>query len=185
MNKFLIIIIATILCVSCTSTVLVNSNSDPGVSFSTYKTYNWDNPLNKAADKSYNPLVNNSLVNNQIKESIREQLDVRSYVLNEKNPDLLINFHTMVENRSEITSYPNNYYFWWRNDIHSVNYKEGTLIIDLIDAESDQLVWQGYATGTLDRKDIALTSDEAVQMIFEKYPYRAGSGQEITAQRDR
>lgn len=176
MKKLILIIIIPLLMSACSKQIVANYSEDPDADFGRYMTYAWDIPLNKAVNESFNPLVNNDLVNKKIKSAIDERMESRGYIYSDENPDLLINFHTMVENRSEVTSaYPNSYYFWWRNDIRTINYKEGTLIIDLIDAETDELIWQGYATGVLDSEDLTLSADDGVRMIFEEFPYRAGS----------
>jgi hypothetical protein len=56
-------------------------------------------------------------------------------------------------------------------------YVEGTLNIDIVDAQRKQLVWEGVAVGrvgdkTQQERQVALRS--AVAEIFAKYPFRAG-----------
>ena len=101
----------------------------------------------------------------------------------EKNPDLLINFHTMAESKSGVSSYPNNYCFWWRNDIETINYKEGTLIIDMPDVKSDQLIWQGYTSNKLNSKVLAAPLKAAVETIFTKFTHRAGQTKPVAVAR--
>lgn len=175
MKRILLIAFPLLFLLACTQEIVTNYSEDPDVNFGQFETFGWDEPLNMAVDESYNPLVNNDIVNKRIKKVIRDEMEGRGYLFEENDPDLLINFHTMVESKSEVTSYPNNYYFWWRNDLRTIDYKEGTLIIDLIGGATDQLIWQGYASGVLEPEDITLSANDGVRMIFEKYPYRAGS----------
>jgi hypothetical protein len=54
--------------------------------------------------------------------------------------------------------------------------KEGTLMVHLVDAESGELIWQGYASGILDNKNRIGEDDkvkEAVSLIFQTYDWRA------------
>jgi hypothetical protein len=56
----------------------------------------------------------------------------------------------------------------------SFRYQEGTLVLDFIDGESKELVWQGRAKGFVDknsnpRKDDKLVN-EAVRKILKKFP---------------
>jgi uncharacterized protein DUF4136 len=54
-----------------------------------------------------------------------------------------------------------------------VSYKQGTLAIDLIDANRNTLVWQGIAQGRLDAKrmqNATSTIDKVVGEIFTKFP---------------
>ena len=176
MKKLLFYTLSVLLLSACSERIVSNYSEDPDVDFAKFETFRWDEPLNKAVNESYNPLVNNDIVNKKIRNVIREQMEARGYEYAESDADLMINFHTMVESKSEVTSaYPNTYYFWWRNDIRTINYKEGTLIIDMISGKTDQLVWQGYASGVLEPEDITLSADDGVRIIFEKFPYRAGS----------
>ena len=164
---------------ACSSAIVSNSNQDTDADFANYRTFGWDEPLNKAAPQSYNPLVNNSLVEKQVKQAIRKEMEGFGYRFDQSSPDLLVNFHTLMESRSEIASaYPQYYYFWWRNDIRTINYKESTLIIDLIDATSDQLVWQGFDIGTLNKSKIGPSLQDAVTRILGRYPHRAANWDE-------
>ncbi len=57
------------------------------------------------------------------------------------------------------------------NDVMVENYTKGTLVIDLIDAETNQLVWRAYAQETLksepkNRKAILNATEKA----FKRYP---------------
>jgi hypothetical protein len=180
MRKLVLVGIALLMAVSCGPIMHSSYNSDPDADFSQYSTFAWDEPLNKAANESYNPLVNNTLVEKQLKSAIESEMTSRGYKLVESNPDLFVNFHTMVESKSEVSSYPNNYYFWWRNDVRTINYEEGTLIVDVIDAKKDQLVWQGFTSNELRTQKLAESLKSAVQKVFSKYPYRAGMGEVIS-----
>jgi hypothetical protein len=66
-------------------------------------------------------------------------------------------------------------------------YTEGTINVDLIDAARKQLVWEGLGQGELN--DPAQLSspahvDKVVQLIFDKYPFVAGSAaQQVPAPR--
>jgi hypothetical protein len=43
------------------------------------------------------------------------------------------------------------YYGWGApSSVDVYQYKEGTLIVDVVDAKTKQLVWRGFATGTVD-----------------------------------
>lgn len=106
------------------------------------------------------------------------EMDGRGYLLNEFNPDLLVNAHMIVEEKTEVQNYSMYpYRFYYPDNIKTTNYKEGTLAIDLIDKENRQLVWQGYYQGsfidakTPEEKSRAIR--DAVSLIFQKYEYRA------------
>lgn len=70
----------------------------------------------------------------------------------------------------------NNYYgynYGYTMGYRSVNipYKEGTVIIDMVDADANKLVWKGYAVGELTDPDTfskELPID--IQEMFEEFP---------------
>ena len=98
-----------------------------------------------------------------------------------ENPDLLVSIFTKTN--ENINIYQNNMMGWgygwgwhpwyWGSGFNTVNRtSEGTLYIDLIDAEGKELVWQGMGTAALaekvDKKQERI--NEIVSEILEKYP---------------
>ncbi len=61
---------------------------------------------------------------------------------------------------------------------HDISKKETTIIIDMIDARTDKLLWQGVAVGVLGKNagEVELKIRESISRIFQEYPYRAGGG---------
>ena len=52
---------------------------------------------------------------------------------------------------------------------YNVPFKDGTLTVNMVDAKTDKLIWQGWATGDITSKNV--TSKEAqadVKSIFKK-----------------
>lgn len=60
-----------------------------------------------------------------------------------------------------------------------IQYTEGVLNIDLVDARRRQLVWEGVGSSVINDLQTA-SSEQGIQnvvaAIFAKYPYRAGFG---------
>ena len=54
----------------------------------------------------------------------------------------------------------------------TVDYKEGTLILDLIEPSKKQLVWRATIVGTLQEstKDNVELGNEAIAKAFQDYP---------------
>jgi hypothetical protein len=154
----------------------VHTDFDKEANFSAYETFGWSEEIDK--EKEDHPLLNNSLVKKRIKSAIKSEMEGRGYVFNAENPDIHVNFHIIVEEKTEVRNMPNyGYRMWWGNDVRSYNYNEGTLIIDLIDNEQNQLVWQGYSSGVLKSNPEAVENKlrESISLIFQEYEYRAQS----------
>lgn len=171
--KYIIGFFVLALLTQCASSLPpVKTDYDKEADFSAYKTFNWSEDIENQKDS--HPILNNSLVRKRIKSAIRSEMEGRGYVMSE-NPDLLINFHMVIEERTGYTTVP-SYSFWWRDNVRPYNYQEGTLIIDLIDKKQNQLVWQGYTTGIAHQNAEKMEERirSAISLIFEAYKHRAG-----------
>lgn len=153
--------------ISCSS-VYVNTDYDKKANFVQYKTFAY---LKSGIDKA----EISDLDKKRILYSLDEVLISKGFSKSE-NPDMLISFFTK---EAERVNYYNNFgWNWGWNPWWGINYSmpitttEGTLIIDVIDAKSKELIWQGkgsgYLTQNVDKKDARIK--EFVSKILEKYP---------------
>ena len=164
----------TALLTSCTTSYLpaVKTDFDNEANFNQYNSFNWSAEID--SQKDGHPLLDNSLVRKRIKNAIKSEMEGRGYAFTE-NPDLLVKFHLVVEEKTGYTTYPSGYSYWRRDNVRPYNYKEGTLVIDLIDRKQNQLVWQGYTAGIVNEKPEKMEEKirQAISLIFQEYNYRA------------
>lgn len=173
---------------SCASGPSVRSDFDAQANFAQYRTFAFADPL--GTDKA----GYSTLVTERLKTATRLQMEQRGYLFDEKSPDLLVNFLTQVSTKSEYVPPPPmpwgpNYYGYrmgfygpwagYQFGPEVIQYTQGVLNIDLIDAKKSQLVWEGVATTVIN--DLEQASSEAfisplVADIFKRYPFLAGSG---------
>src|SRR5690606_28303682 len=103
-----------------------------------------------------------TLLTTRLKSAVRTQLEKNGYTYSENDPDLRANFFVKVADKQDIRSTPQPMgpgFYGYRGygawggypDVETVNYKEGTLSVDLVDAKKNQLVWEGVATGRLSK----------------------------------
>jgi hypothetical protein len=154
------------------STMKVNIDYDQDANFLQYKTYRWI--ANKPALKPPRP-VDHALLEKRIKKTVDDELAAKGYVLAEgAKPDFLITFHIGAQNKVDVTHYGYRYGprgRWWGHQVEVHRYKEGTLLIDIVDPETEQLVWRGSAVDAIRRpQDLDDTLYEAVQKIMAKFP---------------
>src|SRR5688572_20904152 len=172
----------------CATKPNVRSDYDHAADFGQYRTFNFASPL--STDK----LGYSSLVTQQLKSAVTMQLEQRGYRLDTSNPDLIVNFSGKLQEKQEIESTPGPYYGYrsgfygaWPgysmgNEVYTVNYTEGTLNVDMVDARKMQMVWEGVVVGEVKKEHLAkgeATIDAAVAHIFTKYPFQAGTDQPI------
>lgn len=163
----------------------VRSDYDRTANFNGYRTFDFI----PEAGRSPTGGDYSTLIAQRIVTAIEREMAARGYV-RAQNPDLLVNFRVTVKNIQKVSTVPSagppayNYrygaYRGWPAYSYETwvrEYDEGTLLIDLVDASRQQLVWEGAGTGRVTQKkldNIEATVNAAVAAIFEQYPFRAG-----------
>lgn len=179
MKKFIsssLIILVILIVAGCGSSMAVYSDYDREADFSSYHSYTWA-PLNNI-EAERNPLYYNELMDKRIKNAVDLQLKTRNYKLVDDGADLVVHYHIVMEEQMLVSSDPYGYYgpYWRRTNVNVVQHKEGTLIIDLMDGQSKNLLWRGWAASAFDPKQPDKTDAQiklAVVSIFEKFPFKA------------
>lgn len=116
----------------------------------------------------------------EIYEAIRRQMQARGYKLTADNPTLLVNYGIFYDNLRYQGYMQPVIKNWVDTENDSFKYEpvkysleKGTLIVSLIDAKSDQVVWRGYASGFLKDDPIHNPNNyyrAVVRRIFDQYP---------------
>lgn len=165
--------IAILLMAGCSNQITVKSDYDKDVNIALYKTYAW--LPSKEIESKTNPLVYNELTDKRIKQAVETELQNKGIQF-ATNPDLRVHYHIIIDNRSAVrpTIYGYNYSnYWMRNQVDVFQYREGTLIIDLMDSKNNNLIWRGWGISVLNDSDVSLTEDEindAVIKILKEFP---------------
>lgn len=180
LSKILSVVLLTVALTSCNS-IKVATDYDKNKDFNNYKTFAFfKNGIDKAEISD--------LDKRRILRAIEAEL-LNKGMTKSENPDILISLFTKSNQRVDVYNNTWGYGAWgwggwgpgwgmgpgwgWGWDQPSVSTStEGQLYIDLIDAESHELVWQGLGTGFLTQnmeKKEALIK-EFVAKIMEQYP---------------
>lgn len=170
MRAIKLLAVFSLLILTACSSVYVNTDYDKKANFSQYKTFAY---LKSGIDKA----EISDLDKKRILYSLDEVLTAKGFTKSD-NADILISFFTKERERVD---YYNNWGWGWNwgwSPFWGMNYNipttstEGTLIIDVIDGKTKELIWQGkgsgYLTQDVDRKDARIK--EFVSKILEKYP---------------
>ena len=100
------------------------------------------------------------------------------------NPDFYVAFYVGLKDRYDIDSVSYGLPFhrgfrsaWWGwprgYDVWAVPYTESTVIVDVIDAHTNQLVWRGYDSGTLNVSNPDKTLTKAVDKVVSRFYHDA------------
>lgn len=172
-------LLAVIFLAGCTTGPTVRVDRDTTANMTQYRTFGFYD--RQETDKARYSTITTA----RLKEATIRELEKLGYRHDESNPDLLINLSANVSDRVDVnkTAMPVRGVYGFRpagfvalsGTAYSVDvrqYKAGTLIIDLIDAQQKRLVWRGIAEGELNKstkKDPAGTIDRAVTSIFSQF----------------
>jgi hypothetical protein len=174
-----------LLCASCAVTD-VDRNFDA----SRYRTYTWG----VSELRSDNPEYKSDLIDKRIKYAVEQEFGKRGIVKVSADADFTVNYKTFTEKRSQSYSnfsrypmypYPfrfgyfpygfgfGMYPYGW-GTARQYDYTEGTLILDIIDNKTGDLVWRGSVKGDVERSpNLQKQIRKGVQAILKKYPVPA------------
>jgi hypothetical protein len=192
--------LAVLALTACASGPRIHSLHDPAADFGRFTTYNFA-PEAKAGAEQYT-----SLLSQNLRYSIGQELEMRGYRLAEQ-PDLLVNFNVKTREKIDVREtpvvraprfydpYPHHYAYrfgfynpwpYYAYETRVIQYTEGTLNIDLINAAVKQLVWEGAAVGRVreDKENMPGYIREVVASIFERYPFEAGKSAPVLPKED-
>lgn len=164
-QKMLLLSFVAFLFASCATTYSVTSDYEKGVNFSSYKTFQI------LKQKKGFPVGANPINKQRIDRAILKEMNEFGFDTS-KDPDLLVSWFVKVKTIKEMNVY-HDYYGRWRgrNWVEVNEYDEGTLIIDLVDRKSKQVVWHGVTSGRVyeNMPDVENEINEAVKALFEKF----------------
>lgn len=168
----LLFLLCLVMLTSCSS-VRVVSDYDTKVDFTSYKTFAF---YKKGIDKA----SVSDLDKKRIMRAVEAELLAKGYSKS-ANPDILVSIFT--KSREQVNVSDNNIgigwgwgynpWFYGRTNININQYTEGTLFIDFIDKNTNELIWQGIGSGAMKMSNIEKKEErinEFVYKIISTYP---------------
>ncbi|QUN06688.1 DUF4136 domain-containing protein [Shewanella yunxiaonensis] len=153
-----LIFAALVLLIGGCSSLNTGWDYNPEVNFTQYKHYAWV-PATKEASAQYQL---NGLLDQRVREAVDADLARKGYIkVDAKDADVLVNYLTKLDKRYKVDSINTSLGyspFWgphWyfggslQNNTQVKEYDVGTLIIDMVDAKTNKLVWRGTANGVI------------------------------------
>jgi Domain of unknown function (DUF4136) len=180
MKTIRVIIVVALMGLSfgCGSKITVNHDFEPDADFARYKTYKWLEQPASTMGNVATQTQSNTMLDQRIKTAVNGQLAKKGLTLADASPDVLMAYHTGVENKVDVTdwgyTYGSYYYGYPSRDITVYQYQQGTLIVDMIDSSTKELVWRGSAQAMLlenpTPEKIQQRLNEAAAKMFQYYP---------------
>jgi hypothetical protein len=120
-------------------------------------------------------------------DAIAEEMKKRGY-RSKSSADIVIKVQGGTQSTQEVRndnrggiydpypySYRGIYGPYFPQEHQDISKKETTIIIDMLDAETNKLVWQGVGVGVLGKRkeDVIPKIREAISRIFEEFPFNS------------
>jgi hypothetical protein len=148
----------------------VNTNAMPGVSFSKFHTYKW-----VTVEGATYP---NQILDTQIKNSIDAQLSSKGLTkVDGDKADLYVAYQGSIGQEKQWNAYGMGGGLRWGGGMataQSTTISIGTLVLDMYDPTTKQLVWTGRVTKTLDpganQSKKQKNLDKAMQKLLKNFP---------------
>ena len=163
----------------------VSADYDKSVDFSKYQTYSfagWQDDSDKLL---------NDIDKDRMRNAFQEEFAARNMKISNDNADAVVTLYLVVDNKTSTTAYTNytggmgygagrgwgmgvgGMGFGSATTTYSENdYKQGTLVVDVYDASSKKLIWQGISQSTV--QENASKRDKSipkkVSKLMKKYP---------------
>jgi hypothetical protein len=176
---------AAIALAGCASGPDIRADYDRAADFGKYRTYGF------VAQAGTDTGDFRSLATRMLQNAASREMEARGYTRAE-NPDLVINFKGKLEEKVDVESTPAPYYGpgwgyrgWYGapyggyggSEVTTRRYNVGTLVIDVVDREKRQVVFQGAISDVVTKEmqqNREASINAAVGHIFSKYPFVAG-----------
>jgi hypothetical protein len=163
---------ALLLFTAVSSAQQVKTDYDRSANFSQYKTYSWEKV------QTQDPLWVD-----RIKAAVNATLQEKGLTPVDSGGDIAIVAMEMTRNQQTLNTFYDGFGggWGWRRfggggfgdaTTTTKNYKVGTLVVDLFDANSKKLIWRGSASDTLsDKSDKNIKElDKGVEKMFDHFP---------------
>lgn len=182
LNPFLCksgVVILFVLVLSCAPKVNVGADFDRSADLTIYRTFSISNQANIG--------VANPLNAERIVRAITAEMLRKGYIEDNNNPDLLVSALTVVKDRHTVSVNTSHYVYGglyrpYRpvagfTTVRVDDYKDGTLVIDIIDAKTQKVIWSG--TGHSEITKMPSKPERAIQVVVTRI--LASFGPAITA----
>ncbi len=159
--------------------ISVSVEYDTRVDFSGYRSWGWL----PEPGATGNPRADSPLLHQRIRQAIEAQLESQGYAA-AADPQIRVGYHVSTEKKLNVRTVDS--YYGYRHSsgrstevrgeatTYVTEYKRGTLVIDIVDASRDVLVWRGIGERRLRSEPTPEQMNQSVRQavaeILERFP---------------
>lgn len=172
-----LVFIALLASLTGCSSLSVKYDYDQDANWVKYRTYGWMEKTQQDSDPT-SPVADTGLLQQRIRNSVNLVMADRRITAS-TDPDLLVVYHLGSSEKIQVTDWGYRYsdYYWGYGgrQIDVYQFTEGSLVIDLVDAETQNLVWRGTGTKVIDQdqkspEELQARLNKIVAKIMESFP---------------
>ncbi len=164
--------------------IAVSVDYDPEATLTGFRTFG----LLPDPEATGHPRADNPLLHQRVRAALGDQMKAQGYTLSE-DPDIWVGYHLAIEKKLDVRVVNGAYgYGHWRygspgpvgpayTDVRE--YKQGMLIVDIVDARRKLVVWRGVGETRLSQQPPPPEQQEervrvAVAEILKRFPPNGG-----------
>jgi hypothetical protein len=141
-----------VLMAACGPMIDVRSDYDPSADFAHLQTYAW---LQQPSSAPRDPRIHNDLLDSRVHSAVNDALHAKGYTEASENPDFRVAYQVVLREKVAAAAFPTSYgYGLGRlpadSDVRIATYDEGTLLLDVVDGNTNELIWRGAASTRID-----------------------------------
>ncbi len=164
----LCLLLSTIGCVE----FAVNMDYDPRTSFAGLETYGW---IPGKQDIEVDPTIDGDLLDRRIRLAVDAELRAKGYRQSD-TPDFRVGYHALIREKVDVARL-NSYYGYEKYRVgptYAYVYREGTLIVDVVDPDGTTLLWRASVQDVVERSATPEKRErrirEYVRRMLERFP---------------
>ena len=148
-----------------------------------------------AVSSTNDPMLVNSISNRALRSDLAQEFAGLGYVATDSNPDFCVAYYASTNQKLDVTSWDYGYGWrprWWSGwgrrygrgwggdwGLQSgpvvTQYTEGTVIVDVIDPKTKDLLWRGQGVAAVSANEAEYEQElkKTVEAIVDKFPAAA------------
>lgn len=163
------------------SSVEVRTATSPDANLAALQTFNIlpQPPPPPAVHPPNDPMLVNSISSRALREDVYRAFEQRGYAISD-TPDFLVAYYASARTKLDIQYWDYGYPFYprwggpwgWGPYETATPYTEGTVIIDVLDPKTKELLWRGQGVAQVSNDESKYVQDlwKTVSAILEKFP---------------
>src|SRR5215470_13879892 len=142
----------------------VQTDYDRSYNLAKLKTYGFYQQQRKPGD----PLAASPLNDRRIHDALDAQLKLNGFAASTtEKPDFMIAY--FVSTRAGLDIQDNRFGFWRTGNINVNQVTEGTIVVVFVDAATQQEIWRGFASGTVNAKNLDKDVNKSIEKLVRKF----------------